>query len=580
MIDIQPTLVKKDTTTNTEVDKALSEIESVVITDEYLLWVLNYYYYTVAPELTLEWEWDTVVIGGIPCKYADLDDRYTTIWGGIEGVHPYTIAKHLVDAIDKLLESSGWVLPKFRWRPHQIGEGYRIYTLLAEHGWGYLQHLPRTGKTGTALFALDWLSKVEGRVVNILISTTKNGVKGNTKLISKVNGKKPLEGWMGFIKSMQDSGYGLSLAITMTTPHQTHKLMRKAIEWDCVVVDEAHKIYSSPSPKPSELWTHLHQTIRSAKCIFVSATPHAQSINQLYWQLALCIHTPFMVDGLDWKRYFALYGTRKQVIIGGGRAIEVYTEGKATEVKNRVSFGFSTLSQLDVGFVEELLPIDVPVRITLTGKTALLMQEYAKSEHVEINGTMVHTMNSGDVPLRLHQLEGGTLKYVDTFSCTDMDTGIRIRGMKPTTHNWLITSEATIDHPEKGTIVVSDKVKYIWDKWGDREDIVIFYHYVNEGKMLRQIFKKAKILQGTTNAEAIDLWMYEACIVYTMNWSVSTYVQRRDRQVHLTKRTTPISIYYLIGETIGEKGKPISIGNDIYESVVERGEDLTMKYYR
>jgi len=572
MQGMKPSMVVRDTTkenVSSEDKDKLEEIISSKIDDNYMLWVLETYYSYVVPTYIFTWEYNAVVINGLTISYKDLIGM-ESIWGGGYSEHPYAIMKRVVDALDNALEGSGVVLPKFKWRPHQIGEGYRVKALLDEHGWAYLQHLPRTGKTGTALYAMHLM----GVPMDLLICTTKNGVKGNKTL-----GKKGvLEGWMGFIQACQEGGFCTQLRIDMVTPHQMHKLMGNDKVYDYVFIDEAHKIFSDPKPKPSEFWVRAKSVIGNSKVVFISATPHAQSINQVYWQLALCKYTPFMLKSMDWRRYFALFGRRKQVMVGG-TAIEVYTEGKVDEVKTEINFGFSVLSQLDVGFKEELLPVDIPCYVNITGSTKELMIRYFKDEILNLNDVMIHTMNAGDIPLRLHQMEGGTLKYVDTFSITDPDTGIRMRGVKPDTYVWQLSSESFVDIGGNRENV-PDKVKYIMDNWGDSSDTVIFYHYVAEGKMLKKYFKNAKVLQGITNAEAIDLYMYERCIVYSMNWSVSTYLQRRDRQVHLTKRDTPIEIYYLLGRVVSNEGKSLSIGGDVYHSVVEKGEDLTMKYYK
>lgn len=573
MKNLKPKVVERgsttvDTTVSKEDKDKLEEIKSSTIDDNYMLWILETYYGYVASNYEFKWEWEYVMINGYRIKYVDLINK-PTIWGGGYDEHPYTILKEVVDAIDLALEGSGAVLPKFRWRPHQIGEGYRIKYLLDTYGWAYLQHLPRTGKTGTALYAMH-LMEVP---LHILICTTKNGVKGNTRLQKKGE----VAGWMGFIQMIQQQGFCLNCTIDMVTPYQMHKLLDKGVEYDYVFVDEAHKIFSDPKPKPSEYWVRAKTVIGNSKVIFISATPHAQSINQVYWQLALCRYTPFMKQSMDWRRYFAVYGRRKQVMVGG-TAIEVYTEGRIDEVKAVIEHGFSTLSQEDVGFKEALLPVDVPCFVNITGSTRAMMEKYYREEVLNVGGVMVHTMNARDVVIRLHQMEGGSLKYVDVFSITDPDTGIRMRGVKPKQYSWQLPSDSwiTIDGKREN---VPDKVKYIWDTWGDVENLVIFYHYVAEGKILKKYFKKAKVLQGITNAEAIDLYMYDTCVVYSMNWSVSTYIQRRDRQVHLTKRKKPINIYYLLGRCV-VGGANLSVSADVYEAVVQRGEDLTMKYYK
>ena len=198
-------------------------------------------------------------------------------------MHRYAILHQLVELVDSELESAGYKLPKFRWRPHQIGEGWRLWSIVSQLGWCMVMHLPRTGKTGTVLYGLESSDKA----LRVCIITTKNAKSG-------LDGRG---GWTGFIDSARGSGWLRRHEYVVTTPHQLHKL--EAGVWDVVVVDESHKIYSEPKPRPSALWARAKRLIGNARVIFVTATPHAQSINQLYWQLGLCNWSPFFSEVLD-----------------------------------------------------------------------------------------------------------------------------------------------------------------------------------------------------------------------------------------------------------------------------------------
>ena len=483
----------------------------------------------------------TVSVGGVQCSISCEVGMWDEVQEGTR--HPYAKMHRLCNAMDKALIEGGAVLPTFRWRPHQIGEGERLWDMIDREGWGMLRHMPRTGKTGTLLYALEHSSEP----MKVLIVTTKNAVKG----IKGAEG-----GWVGFVKLAQESGWCMKHSYAVSTPHRVGKHTSGA--YDLVVMDESHKIYSDPKPVPSAMWGMTRMVIADAKVVFVTATPHAQSINQLYWQLSLCKYNPFLVSGIGgWGEYFSKFGKPYTIIIGNGVAIPQYDKGDIDGIYALCGRGILSLSQEEVGFSEELLPVDVPHYIEITGTTRLLMDKYKLEEVVALNDVMVHTMNSRDVEIRLHQMEGGTLKYVDVFSIVDESTGLRRRGVKPVEHNWILPT--------------LDKVKYIKDTWGDTSDMVIMYNYVNEGKLLRREFKNAKVYQGKTHSEGIDLWQYKHLIIYAMDWSVATYVQRRDRQVSLGNRKEGIEVHYLL-----TKG---GVSEDIYKSVVERGESLTYGFY-
>ncbi len=437
--------------------------------------------------------------------------------------------------------------PVFDWRPHQLTEGVKAWNLLSTTGWVYLQHEPRTGKTGTALYALEH----HPDKLKVLIITTKNGILGATP-------KESIEGWVGFILSAQAHGWLLRHEYRIINHHSVGKALEDGWTPSVVIADESHKVYSTPSPTTPILWKTAKMAIGKCPVIFISATPHAQTLAQVFWQLALCTYTPFVKMGYtDFMPWFDKYGKLKTVPIGNGKAVPVYTDTHEDEINEVIEGNFLTLTYLDVGGCSSLEPIDELHFVELTGVVAKIYSEYEKMEVMKLNDVMVHTMTSKDLPIRLHQIEGATLKYRDMFSITDPDTGIRMRGVKPNEYNWQFP--------------VTDKIDYIKAKWGDTKDICIMHEYKNEAKLLKKHFKHARILQATTYAEAVDLWQYDNMVVYSMNFSTSSYIQRRDRQKHLTKRTKPITIHYLC-----VKG---GISWQIFNTVVNNKADYTDKYY-
>jgi len=449
----------------------------------------------------------------------------------------------------------------FAWYLYQVGEGRALYYRILRDGLALVMGQPRVAKTGIVLYALELLPDT----IKVLISTTKNAMQGiNT---SKKQGNK-IEGWHGFLLLAQASGWCSRHQYRLTTPHRIKKIPME--EWGTfgvVVVDESHKIYSNVEIADTEMYTDMRCVVGRSPVVLVTATPHAQSYNQLFRQFNLSAYSPFAKDGLtSFKQYFDQWGIPKMVLVGNGIARPVYTECHRDEVEAIASPYIMTLSRADVGYREELEPTDKRVYIELTGTTALLHADMLTKEQVvintEIDGTSqpVHLipLSSGHARQVAHQIEGGTAKYVDEFSVRDAETGLKIRGVKAPEYNWQLTA-------------LPDKVQWILDNGYDRADVVVMYHYVNEGKMLRKLLKNARVLQGKTNAEGVDLWEYDTVIVYSMDWSVATYIQRRDRQVHTTKRTVPIEVLYLL-----VKG---GTSEEVYDTVVDGGEDLTFSYY-
>jgi hypothetical protein len=137
----------------------------------------------------------------------------------------------------------------------------------------------------------------------------------------------------------------------------------------------------------------------------------------------------------------------------------------------------------------------------------------------------------------MHQIEGGTLKISDTQSIKLGNT---------------------------------EKIDWIKKEYGDSSNIVIFYQFVHEEKLLKKHFKNATVLQGTSYAEGVDLSMYKTLIIYSMDYSTSKYTQRRARQANMQRKEEIIVKYLLI------KG---AISDQVYTTVVENNKNYVDSYF-
>ena len=473
---------------------------------------------------------------------------------------------------------------RFIWRIHQVGEARELANMMLNEGLALLQHMPRTGKTGTTLLALHHIQFLAGKRLRVLISTTTNGLRGR----GWRRGSKP-EGWQGFIEATHSAGFCTEVDMVLTTPYRLSKVDGFLPEgmtapcqgqWDAVIVDESHKIYSNTDPKDTAMYLEMKMMCMGAIVVLVTATPHAQSLNQAYRQFNLagqnspfgkvfpaqegCMHTKPL---LTFMEYFSVYGEPKTMIIGGGRAVPVFSECKldftdsdlGTELVLPIIDHYRlSLSQNDVGIDDDMLPTDHKVVVELSDIEKEWIDGLRENGNLMVDGVLVQPLNDRHIEIMTHQIEGGTLKFKDEFSTLDAETGLKIRGLKAETYRWTVGG-------------VPSKVAWMLGEFGDTKDLVIMYHYTNEGPMLRRYFRNATVLQGKTNSEAIDLYMFEHMVVYSTDWSVATYIQRRDRQVHMTKRTTPIKIHYPVSEG--------GVSEDVFDSVVTKGIDLTFDHY-
>jgi hypothetical protein len=103
-----------------------------------------------------------------------------------------------------------------------------------------------------------------------------------------------------------------------------------------------------------------------------------------------------------------------------------------------------------------------------------------------------------------------------------------------------------------------EKLDAIRQDFGDHSNIAIMYNYIAEGNKLRDEFKLATILQGTSFAEGVDLSGIEHLIIYSQDFSTARHSQRRARQAN-KMRATPIKVHFYLTKE--------GISSQVYETV-------------
>ena len=300
---------------------------------------------------------------------------------------------------------------------------------------------------------------------------------------------------------------------------------------DLVIIDEAHSNLGA-YPKVGKTWKEVFKFTKGKPIIYLSATPSAQTYAQLYHQFKLSSWTP-------WIKYPSFYNWHKDygienIIYLGGRQIKQYNEVKSEKVMKDVEHLFISYTRTELGFEHE--PNDILHYIELSSKIKEYYNSLLKDRVATVAGTEVIADTVMALRTKLHQIEGSTLKQEDK------------------------------------NIFLSkiDKIDYILKTWGDSDNLVIFYQYQNELSLLKQTFKSATILQGTSFAEGVDLSMYETCVVYSMDFSTAKYTQRRARQCNM-KRDTPIDFHFLL-----VKG---AISEQVYQTVAVNRTNFVDSYF-
>lgn len=391
---------------------------------------------------------------------------------------------------------------------YQVSIAEKAYGILASNGLVFLAMEERTGKSLTSLLICNLCKNVS----NVLIVTKKKAMQGWMETISRFNNEKAIN-------------------FVLINFEALHKL--PAINFELAIIDESHYAISS-YPRPSKTFRQLKSITYNLPCIFLSATPSAESFAQLFHELNVTKYSPFAKyrSFYEWHR---VYGIPDAQWISG-RKIEKYNLVKVQDVVKAVEHLFISFSREQLGFEHE--PVDKPVFIELSSYTKELINK-AKVSKVIDNFHTVYTLDSIAKELScLHQLEGGTLKLSES---SFVETGS------------------------------NEKVNYILNTHGDSESLVIMYNYVAEKQLLEKYFKNATILQGTAFAEGVDLSKFSKLVIYSMNFSASKFIQRRARQCNLN-RSEPIVVEYLLC-----KGQ---ISELVYDAIVNEKVSFTKSYYQ
>lgn len=416
---------------------------------------------------------------------------------------------------------------------HQTDIALQAYELLKRYGWVYLAMQERTGKTLTSILVAEM-----SKCTNILVITKAKALKGDDdKDIVSAKG-----GWAGAlnlylkVKSINQVWKTATKTYTIVNYESIHKISGK---YDLVIIDEAHSKIAA-YPKVSLTWNKVYAFTKGKPVIYLSATPSAQSHSQLFHQLKLCTFSPWAKykNFYDW---FNVYGLPETKRIGGGQQIIVYDKCRDDLIQKIKDTFFISYTRKQLGFKVE--PVNVKVYIEPSPYTKKLYNILSNDKVITADKFMVDVECDyiADSVIRhrvgMHQIEGGTLKISDTQSIKLGNT---------------------------------EKIDWIKKEYGDSSNIVIFYQFVHEEILLKEHFNNARILQGTSYAEGVDLSMYETLIIYSMDYSTAKYSQRKARQANIA-RVDDINVIYLL-----MKG---AISDQVYTTVCENNKNYVDSYF-
>ncbi len=410
--------------------------------------------------------------------------------------------------------------------PHQELESKKIAADLMIDKWHYMVWEERTGKSGAALKAC-----MRAGFKNVMVITKKNAI----------------DGWLEHTANLDLEG----MNVTVTNYHQIGSLKevkrKRRItlkvdrdDYDAVIIDESHS-YISSGPKPSNMFYVIRTFVADKPTLYLSATPHAQGYQLLYHQFRVSRYTPWQ-DYESFYKWWNEYGIENKQFIGPGQERETYTVIKEDMVLNAIEGHFSYKTRADVGIAHE--PDDVIHYVELDPYTKAVYNQLQKDKVVTINDVEIVADSVMKERTTLHMLEGGC--FIETIIVNE----------KP----------KRIYHITDNT----EKIAYIKKVWGDTSKVVIMYNYKAEKLKLEQHFAHAELLQATSNAEGVDLSMYDHLIIYSQDFSTSRHSQRRARQANIN-REDEIKVHFLLVQD--------GISDQVYKTVSINKENFVDKNY-
>ena len=368
---------------------------------------------------------------------------------------------------------------------------------------------------------------MEERTMKTLISIIIAEACNNVNTVLVLTKKKILEEkvWQDTLKKFpHDKKYYI------TNYHKCRRFSRP----DLLILDEAHN-YISGCPDQPVMHKYIQENISPyIPIIYLSATPHAQGYQMLYHQFSLSSWSPWRKYN-NFRHWFNHYGISSTVWVSGKQR-NVYTKTHEDLILADIQHLFITKTRRELNFPHE--PIDQLHYIELDPWTKKIYNELIEDKMYEFGEYALICDTPMKLRSSLHMLEGGVAKLDDEYFI----------------------------------FANTEKIDYILKTWGDIDDLVIYYQYIAEGQKLRSQFKKATILQGTSNAEGIDLTHKETIIIYSQDFSTARHSQRRARQATM-HRDKPITVHFLLVKkaTSAQVYKSVSINKQNFvDSAFER----------
>lgn len=392
-------------------------------------------------------------------------------------------------------------------RDYQVDIANKAVDILKINKIVYINCEVRVGKT---LMALE-TAKLFG-AKNVLFLTKK-------KAISSIVG------------DYNDFNYAKYFSIEVMNDESMHKLTDT---YDLVVHDESHRFGSFP--KPGVGAKTFKKMFASLPMIFLSGTMSPESYSQLYHQFWVSNASPFRkyTNFYKWANDFVKI--KKKYL--GSHEVNDYSDADREKVMSVIKDYVITFTQEQAGFSSEVIEniIDVEMQpITYNVINRLRRDLIATSS----DGRVILADTPVKLQQKIHQLGSGTIKFED------------------------------------GTAKIIDysKANVIKEKFSNYK-IGIFYKYKEEFTMLKEVFgdkitteldefnqtDKWIAYQYLSGREGINLSKADYLVMFSIDFSATTYFQAKDRMSTMSRQTN--EIFWLLSKN--------TLDTRIYKAVMNK----------
>lgn len=317
--------------------------------------------------------------------------------------------------------------------------------------------------------------------------------------------KAAIPGWRKELDAVQPAGDYL-----VTNYEQVSKLEGGH---DLLILDESHNL--GCRGRATNRVKDIRALCYNLPLICLTGTPTIETPLGIYHQWCVSKYSPFR-RMKNFYAFFREYGIPSPVWVNG-RMIEQYK--KALPSLEPVIEKYAVrISQEEAGIEHQAQ--DFLHTVPLANSTRVALDLMATEG---CNGRMVFDTDMG-VRTALHQFEAGAVLYEEELV------------MLPNT----------------------EVVDYLWETFGDQDDIAYMTHFRSTRKKLSQRFKKAQLLSSIANAEGVDLSHMRHFVIVNTGYSGSKFAQLRERITNMN-RTTPAIVHHIITDG--------GVSADVYQAV-------------